>query len=231
LENNSVESADSPVQNVNPVAVDTPVFRTDTNTNDTIAQMVKSKTESSTSNIGAISIDMGNSEIQKTLSREQGKKKFVTALILLLILGVLGVGGWYVYLNYFKVTPVVTLPPAPRVYTLKDIWPDSQDVLLYTGVATSGTNYMYAKITDFDNLYSFLNRNETLFTSLAQDLFGYESLNDFSDVSVNNISMRLSDGNDGPLVWGTVGRDYLLVTNSILDFLNISAQLNQSTNQ
>lgn len=181
---------------------------------------VLNRNELNRSDILAKELDRpGASQIQDAVEDIDRKKKIVTIVFaMILLLAAIGAG---IYVFYPKKQIVTQVKAPEKVYTIKDIWQAAPlTIVNNTTEATSTDDYVVVNVKDFNNVYYFMLNNEELLSSLAKDKFGYEQLESFSDISVNNQDLRIADGATGPLVYGYVGKGKLLISNSLKGWLD-----------
>jgi len=125
------------------------------------------------------------------------------------------------YFYIFKKDPVVEAVIIPvKIYTVADVWPEARERLeTNTGAATSTENHVVININNFDNVYAYLIQNEAIFNTIAKNKFNMETLSEFGDVNVKNNDVRIADGGIGPLVYGYVGQKYLIIANSVDEWI------------
>jgi hypothetical protein len=151
------------------------------------------------------------------------KKIMVIAASILALLLIIG-GGVYYYMYTQKkaaeekVAAELKKSQQIKRYYISDVWPEvSRDALLKenTGEATSTKDVIVINVKNFEKVYDYLIDNEKKMTGLATGKFDYTNLGDFQDATIENIDMRIADCNEGPVVYGYVDKDKLIITNDI----------------
>jgi hypothetical protein len=123
---------------------------------------------------------------------------------------------------------VETKTDAPK-YTILDVWndPESKKIFNYDTEATSTDEVIVVKIKNFEYIYKAILEDEKVFTWLAKNKYSYFKMGPFSDTTVQNINMRVADGETGPFVYGYVDQNYLIIANSISSYIKTYKSLKQ----
>lgn len=156
------------------------------------------------------------------------RKKIIlySSLVLTILLVVGGILFYNYWSNLKNQTPTAEVPI--KKYTVNDIWINPPIQLVnYTGEATTTKDSIIVKIKDFNSLYYYSLNNETIFNQVAKDLYNYNTLGNFSDISIENNDLRIADGGNGPLVYGFLDKNYLIVSNGIDSWIRESKDLKQ----
>ncbi len=154
-------------------------------------------------------------DIQSMVDNTNQKKKFILIFSFAFLFLALCVGGYYYYLST-KVIPVVKVEI--KKYFIYDVWPGTlkDDTLrLNTGEATSTSDIVVINVGNFEKIYPYIIKNENKLKSLAEDKYGYTNMGDFEDTTIENIDMRIADGNEGPIIYGYVDKRKLLISDDI----------------
>lgn len=151
---------------------------------------------------------------------ERKKKIIIISSIILGLLILFGGGFVYYYYNYIRVVPQPVVEVPVKVYTVADIWTNPTTQLIsYTSTATTTESSIIVSIKDFNALYYYVLNNENIFNDVARNKFHYNSVDKFSDISVQNNDLRIADGESGPLVYGFVDKKFLVISNSLESWL------------
>ncbi len=153
--------------------------------------------------------------IQSVADNTNKKRKYILIFVCFFIFAAMCAGGYYYYLMT-KVVPVVKIDV--KKYFIYDVWPGTlkDDTLrLGTGEATSTVDTTIININNFESIYPYIIENEDKLRSLAEDKYGYTNVGDFEDTTIENIDMRIADGNEGPVIYGYVDKKRLLISNDI----------------
>lgn len=156
--------------------------------------------------------------------------KWKLLLRVVLIIIVLIVVGFTAYTLTTKksATPVVNKPVTPKVkvFTASDVWPSMALTLASsTGEATSTNAFVIFTVNDFNKTYESVLQNEDKINELAGRYFNINELSPFTTSELNNVTLRVSDGGDRPMVYGYAGQKYLIFTTSVSDFFKIYEKL------
>ena len=158
-------------------------------------------------------------------SMDRKKKMIKITLFTLFVLLILGAGASYYYFKVYK-KPAPIIVAEIKKYYVKDVWTSAPFTFIQnTDTATSTDSSITANVKDFDALYYYSLNNEEVFKSLAKEKFGYNSLEKFVDISVENQDLRIADGELGAFVYGFVGKNYFLATNNLAEWIKISKTL------
>lgn len=166
------------------------------------------------------------SEVFRVAENIENKKKITVFISMtFLIFSLSGAAfGYYYFFIYEK--PVIAEEVKVKEYFIKDVWTLAPNTIIETtGSSTSTKDSIIIKIKDFDTLYPYLLNNESSLNSLAKNFFKYNSINKFSDLNIENNDLRISDGENGPIIYGYYKKDYLIITNSIQNFIKIIKSL------
>ncbi len=163
------------------------------------------------------------------MSDNSGSKWKLLIRVVLVVL-VLIVVGFVAYTLTTRKTaaPVANKPATPKVklFTVADIWPSMTTTLASsTGEATSTNAFVIITVNDFNKTYSAVTQNEDKISELASRYFNIGELSTFTTSDLNNVTLRISDGGDRPMVYGYAGQKYLIFTTSIEDFFKIYEKL------
>jgi flagellar basal body-associated protein FliL len=151
------------------------------------------------------------------------KKMLIISLIAALsFISIAGAGLFYFFV-YKKPVAVEEVKLETPKYTILDVWndPQAQSIFSNTTEATSTQDSITIKIDDFDPVYKAILSDETIFANLARSKFKFYQLGSFSDLSVKDIKMRVSDGESGAFVYGYVDKNYMIMASSVSRFLEL----------
>jgi hypothetical protein len=154
--------------------------------------------------------------VMSVADKTKANKKILLIILATLFLLTAVVVGYFYYKHVNRPLPVVV--PQIKKYFIGDVWKSvNKDTLLKesTNEATSTEDIIIINISSFEKLYPYLLKNEDKFEGLAQDNFKYTNLGQFQDATIENIDMRIADCNEGPIVYGYVNKDKLLISNDI----------------
>lgn len=173
--------------------------------------------------------------IQAAVANQQTKRKLTSLmLILLIIISLTTLAGVYYYYSNSRIKSLAIEEDLQskrsqiRIYKLEEIWADVPDQIKNNvSAATSTDSSVLVKISNFDELYPFLLNNEASLITLAINKFGYVSLDTFSDFPVENNDLRIADAGTGPLVYGFIDKDFLIISNSIREWLKAKQSIAQ----
>lgn len=151
------------------------------------------------------------------LERKRRIMKISAGVFAFLLL--VGAFGYYYYVLTKPKPTVVTEVPVKKYYVADYFKNPTPKLIDYTGEATTTENLnnkiLIINIKNFDNLYYYILNNESILSDVAKKYFNYVYISDFSDASIENIDLRISDGETGPMVYGFAGREHFLISNNI----------------
>ncbi len=178
-----------------------------------------------------ISSPSAETNIQNMVHKQDRKHKAFLLLTLGLVFCFVSgavFAAYYVYKEKNKPLPIKVIEV--KKYYISDIFQDVKSISLlksYTGEATSSKNvfddkYSYGiNVLDFDNLYQKIISQEGVISDIAKSKYGYASISDFKDVTIQNIDMRMADGEEGLVVYGYFKKEKLIISNNINEYLKL----------
>lgn len=153
--------------------------------------------------------------IQSVVDNTNKKRKIILISSLVFLFVAACAGGYYYYLST-RVVPEVKVEV--KKYFIYDVWPGTlkDDMLrLNTGEATSTADTVIINVGNFEKVYPYILKNEDKLKSLGEDKYGYTDIGNFEDTTIENIDMRIVDGNEGPIIYGYVDKNKLLISDDI----------------
>jgi hypothetical protein len=182
-----------------------------------------------------INVLSGQLDIQDTVNMQDRKHKVFIVLMCSLVFSFISgcaFAGYYIYKEKNKPLPVETVHV--QKYYISDIFPFVKNVdylKSYTGEATSSKNifdenFSYIiEIIDFDSLYKTITLNEEIVKDISKEIYKYNLVSDFKDVTIQNIDMRMADGVDGAVIYGFSKKNKIIISNNINEYLKLYASL------
>jgi hypothetical protein len=170
-------------------------------------------------------------DVQGMVNMQDKKHKaFLILTSVLVCCFVLGsaFAAYYIYVEKNKSLPVKALEV--KRYYVSDLFKEVKSIYLlksFTSEATSSKNVFDDKlsyvinISNFDNLYEKIITQESIISDIAKIKYSYVAVSDFKDVTIQNIDMRIADGEEGLIVYGFFKKEKLIISNNINEYLKL----------